>query len=208
MSLMIEIRSNPFNGLTDLSIAYNSLTLFYEPTTVFQYAGISPLVFVTDWLNRVATSLQANEDLSVGTHHIIPVCYDPPFSTDLNSVADFHQASPEEIIYGHQSARYYVFMVGFNPGFPYLGLVPAFLDTPRKSTPALHIPAGSVGIAGRQTGIYPCTSPGGWNIIGRTPVRMFNINDPDPCLLKAGDTVTFSTIDKQTFYYLNQYADN
>lgn len=208
MSLMIEIRSNPFIGLTDLSIAYNSLTLFYAPGIVFQHAGISPLAFLTDWLTRIATTVQADANIPVGTHHIIPVCYDPPFSPDLTSMADFHHASTEEIIYGHQSTRYYVFMVGFNPGFPYLGLVPAFLETPRKTTPALHIPAGSVGIAGRQTGIYPCTSPGGWNIIGRTPLRMFNINDTEPCLLKAGDTVTFSTIDKQTFYYLNQYADH
>ena len=83
-----------------------------------------------------------------------------------------------------------------------------FLETPRKTAPALQVPAGSVGIAGRQTGIYPFTSPGGWNIIGRTPLRMFNINDSEHCLLKTGDTVTFSAIDKQTFYYLNQYADH
>jgi inhibitor of KinA len=207
MQLLACIVHAPFEGFQDISIAYNSLTVFYDPVKVFQRTGENPFTYAAHWLHKTATSLD-KATAPLGKEHVIPVCYEPPFSTDLDAVAQYHNASPEEIVYGHQSTPYYVFMVGFTPGFPYLGLLSPFLDTPRKSTAALRVRAGSVGIAGRQTGIYSFDSPGGWNIIGRTPLRLFNINDPSLCLLKAGDTVRFSAIDKQTFYYLNQYADS
>ncbi|ULQ51651.1 5-oxoprolinase subunit PxpB [Flavihumibacter fluvii] len=208
MGLMEFVRNHSFPGFQDISIAYNSITIFYDPVIVYQNFRQSPISFVEQWLHSKATTFIFDSILPSGREHIIPVCYEPPFSPDLEAVAAFHNASPEEIVLAHQSTSYYVFMVGFSPGFPYLGLVPVFLETPRKASPALRVPAGSVGIAGRQTGIYPFTSPGGWNILGRTPLRVFNINDPDLCLLKAGDTVIFSPIDAKTFYYLNQYADS
>ena len=98
-------------------------------------------------------------------------------------------------------------MVGFSPGFPYLGMLPDELHIPRKSRPALVVAPGSVGIAGRQTGIYPFETPAGWYVIGRTPVRLFNFSDSQRCLLNAGDSVRFSAIDLETFKYLNQYEN-
>lgn len=207
MQLLVRIADSPFEGFQDISIAYNSLTVFYDPVKVFECSGESPFTYVERWLHKTAAGLDG-VSAPPGKEHIIPVCYEPPFSPDLEAVALYHNVSADEIVYGHQSTSYYVFMVGFTPGFPYLGLVSPFLDTPRKLTAALQVRAGSVGIAGRQTGIYSFNSPGGWNIIGRTPILLFNINDPSLCLLKAGDTVRFSAIDKQTFYYLNQYEDS
>ncbi|MBZ5859035.1 5-oxoprolinase subunit PxpB [Flavihumibacter profundi] len=207
LGLLTEVRQTGFEGLLDVSIAYNSLSVFFDPGLVSRRYRQSPQAFVFQWLDELAARERVEVGPVMGKEHILPICYDPPFSPDLDTMAAFHNCSREEIIYLHQSQPYYVFMVGFSPGFPYLGIVPERLDTPRKATPALKVPAGSVGIAGRQTGIYPFESPGGWNIIGRTPIRMFNILDPDLCLLQAGDRVLFSPIDQQTFNYLNQYAD-
>lgn len=207
MGLMNELALNPFEGFQEQSISYNSMSVFYDPLRVFRFYKTSPQIFVTNWLDEFARRYNRQPIQAVAREHIIPVCYDWPFAPDLDAVASFHDVTPDEIIAAHCHQSYYVFMVGFSPGFPYLGILPPFMETPRKSTPTLKVRAGSVGIAGRQTGIYPFDNPGGWNIIGRTPLRLFNIDDPGLCLLRAGDTVNFSVIDKQTFYYLNQYAD-
>lgn len=214
--LQEKIRNLPFEGFTEVSIAFNTLTVFFDPVRVYEASSRLPLDFVTQWLKGMATSLgdppplheKQTTGLPQSREHLIPVCYDMPYAFDLETIAAFHGSDTETIIRLHTSQVFYVFMVGFTPGFPYMGILPPALDTPRKATPAIRVPAGSVGIAGQQTGIYPFHSPGGWNIIGRTPIRLFNVQDPEPCLFKAGDRVRFSRIDAYTFNYLNQYEDH
>lgn len=128
----------------------------------------------------------------------IPVCYDPEFAPDLAFVAAHNGLEVDEVREIHASASYVVSMLGFLPGFPYFGGMSARIAAPRKATPSVIAP-GSVGIAGQQTGIYPIQSPGGWRIIGRTPLKLFDPMRHEPCLLQFGDRVRFYPISKQQF---------
>ena len=129
------------------------------------------------------------------------MCYDATFGLDLEELTSFYQLKKEEIIEMHSSAVYTVYMIGFVPGFPYLGGLAEKLIAPRKQNPRSAIAAGSVGIAGKQTGIYPLETPGGWQIIGRTPLKLFDVNRQQPSLLKAGDKIKFNSIS------LNEYEE-
>ncbi len=129
--------------------------------------------------------------------HRIPLAYGGESGPDLAWVADFHGISPEEVVQLHSQTVYRVYMIGFTPGFPYMGELPEALDTPRRESPRTHIPRGSVGIAQRQTGIYPVVSPGGWQIIGRTPVRLFDAAGDPPAKLGMGDQVEFYPVDEE-----------
>lgn len=121
----------------------------------------------------------------------IPVHYGGEFGEDLFEVAKFHHTTPAEIVQRHTAATYTVFMMGFQPGFPYLGGLPENLHTPRRDVPRTRVPAGSVGIGGSQTGVYPFTSPGGWQLLGRTEMPLFDLRQNPPVLLQAGDQVRF-----------------
>ena len=125
--------------------------------------------------------------------HEIPVCYDSEVASDIEAVAAWAQCSVDEVAARHAAVEYRVFMVGFLPGFAYLGMVDPTIGMPRRDLPRVRVPAGSVGVAGQQTGIYPVVSPGGWQIIGRTPMRMFDVETPDAGL-RAGDRVRFVPI--------------
>jgi inhibitor of KinA len=128
----------------------------------------------------------------------IPVCYDNEFAPDLQRMAQSKNISADEIVRIHIADTYRVYMLGFLPGFAYLGRLDKKIAMPRKSHPA-PVAAGSIGIAGNQTGIYPLASPGGWQIIGRTPLQLFDADRTEPTLLKAGDTVQFYSISKHEF---------
>src|SRR5262249_10853589 len=128
-----------------------------------------------------------------------PVCYDSDFAPDLQAVANHCRLSPNDLIACHSSGRYQVRCVGFTPGFPYLNGLPKQLAMPRRATPRTRVPAGSVAIGGRQTGIYPLSSPGGWNLIGRTPLQIFDARRESPALLRIGDNVTFKVISAKEF---------
>jgi inhibitor of KinA len=134
----------------------------------------------------------------------IPTCYGGVFGPDLELVADHNNVSKENVISLHASEPYLIYMLGFLPGFPYLGGMTDQIATPRRSTPRTTVAAGSVGIAGHQTGIYPIESPGGWNIIGRTPLRLYDPDTEQPILLQAGDYIRFVPIDEITFEQLNE----
>lgn len=121
----------------------------------------------------------------------IPVHYGGEFGEDLHYVARFHHTTPEDIIRRHTTPTYTVFMMGFQPGFPYLGGLPENLHTPRRDVPRTKVPAGAVGIGGSQTGIYPFSSPGGWQLLGRTELALFDLTLSPPVLLSAGDQVRF-----------------
>jgi len=134
----------------------------------------------------------------------IPVCYDAEFGPDRADVAAHTGLSIDEVIRMHSSATYRVCFLGFTAGFAYLGGMPEALHTPRLATPRRAVAAGSVGIAGGQTGIYPTETPGGWRLIGRTPLRMFDPQADPPTRVQAGDRVRFSSIDRITFEKLVQ----
>lgn len=134
----------------------------------------------------------------------IPVCYGGEYGVDLEEVASHNGITSEEVIEIHSSAEYLVYMIGFAPGFPYLGGLSARIATPRRATPRLAIPAGSVGIAGKQTGIYPLESPGGWQLIGRTPLPLFLPHRNPPTLLETGNIVKFKPISEEEFIQLSE----
>lgn len=209
LQLQQVFHQDQFCGFLDTSITYNSLTVFFNPARLFSEGQRSPLAFVHEEIRKRLTvnSGDNRTPLPDATRHLIPVCYEDIMAPDLQAVASYHQTNPESIIEAHCSKDWYVFMIGFNPGFAYMGLLPDSLAMPRKATPALQVPAGSVGIAGQQTGIYPNTSPGGWQIIGRIPLSVFNPSDQNSCLFKPGDSVRFTPIDSNTFQYLNQHEN-
>ncbi len=183
-------------GVLDVVPAYSTLALHYDPAAVG--AGTTPyeaLVETIDaWLKtQTAATPQAGRLIE------IPVCYGGAFGEDLEALAESHDLSVEEAIAIHSGATYHVHMLGFVPGFAYLGGLDARLATPRRDTPRPHVPAGSVAIGGAQTGVYPLDTPGGWQIIGRTPLQLFKPDATPPSLLNAGDAVRFVPIDMQEF---------
>ena len=129
----------------------------------------------------------------------IPVCYEVQFALDLEEVAEYCGLSPNEVAKRHAAGRYHVRCVGFTPGFPYLSGLPPKLAVPRRQTPRTAVPAGSIAIGGTQTGIYPFASPGGWNIIGRTPLRLFDPGRKPAALLRSGDRIRFVPITVRQF---------
>jgi inhibitor of KinA len=194
MAMHQWFRQQPFDGLLDLITAYSSLTIVYDTFTIKTVQQPGGTVF--DWVKEQALKAwtQAGPDIT-GTRvqHRIPVCYGPPFAPDLEAMARQKQLGPAEIISLHTGRIYRVYMIGFLPGFSYMAEVDQRIAHPRKEKP-VSVQAGSIGIAGSQTGIYPLTSPGGWNIIGRTPIKMFNPSSKYPVPLKAGDEVEFYSI--------------
>lgn len=152
----------------------------------------------------VARIQQALPDLaslaaSEGPLRQIPVCYEADFGSDLSVLADAHQLSVEQVIQIHSAAIYTVYMIGFAPGFAYLGPLDERLALPRRETPRARVPAGSVAVANQYTGIYPADLPGGWHIIGRTPLQLFDPSHQQPSLLAAGDRVQFEPIGAADF---------
>jgi KipI family sensor histidine kinase inhibitor len=180
-----------WSGILDVVPTYRSVTVHFDPLHWDQ-------VTLTDRLNTLPRPGPREAD-SLGTLHSIPVLYGGEWGPDLDEVAAFAGLPPAQAIALHASIRYRVYMIGFSPGFPYLGLVPERLALPRLSTPRPRVPAGSVGIADRQTGIYPTATPGGWRFIGRTPLPLYRKTSLNPFPLKPGDQVQFNPIDRDEF---------
>ena len=134
----------------------------------------------------------------------IPVCYEDEFGPDLGRVLKHTGYDKEELIERHTSGRYLVYFLGFSAGFPYIGGLDESLATPRLKTPRRAVPAGSVGIAGQQTGMYPLSTPGGWNLIGRTPLPLFNRSNPKDTAIRMGDRIRFRTVGRAEFESLGQ----
>ena len=188
-----HLRASPPPGVLDIVPAYTTLALHYDPAVIG--AGTTPyealIEQVEAWLHA-----QADAKLSPGRLVEIPVCYGSGVGEDLEELARQHGLTPEEVVSIHASTDYRVYLLGFVPGFAYLGDVDPRIATRRRDTPRPHVPAGSVAIGGDQTGVYPLETPGGWHLIGRTPVRMFTPESEPPCLLAAGDTVRFVPISR------------
>ncbi|NAS30060.1 5-oxoprolinase subunit PxpB [Flavobacteriaceae bacterium R38] len=170
----------------ELIPAYNSLTVINHNKDI-------KLQGLKEELKRIYTSVNKN---IIGKQKLweIPVCYDETFGIDLEHICEEKGMSKEELIQLHSEAIYTVYCIGFLPGFMYLGGLSKRLETPRRETPRLNILKGSVGIAENQTGVYPQDSPGGWNIIGNSPINLFDINKETPCFVKTGDKIQFRGI--------------
>lgn len=173
-------------GVLECVPTYEAVTVFYRPY-VARYADLEGAIEAT------LADLREGE-VPAGRRFTLPVRYGGPWGPDLDSVASSRGMSPEEVIEVHQGAAYRVYLIGFAPGFPYLGGLPERLWTPRLETPRTSVPAGSVGIGGEQTGVYPLETPGGWRIIGRTPVPLYDPARTPPALLAAGDFVRFRSV--------------
>jgi len=171
-------------GLVETVPAYSSLLVVYDPLRATSQALAQQIRAMCDFDD--ATEPEAQRPVID-----IPVVYGGEAGPDIDAVAAYHGLTVEEVIRLHSGAVYRVYMIGFTPGFPYMGELPEALDTPRRETPRTHIPKGSVAIAQRQTGIYPVVSPGGWQIIGYTPLELFDPRQDEPSLLGMGDEVRF-----------------
>jgi KipI family sensor histidine kinase inhibitor len=189
--MTLAIQAESIEGIIEIVPTYRSLLILYNPL-------ILSFIDLKKRLERIEKGLQQTPFPEPKLTQI-PALYGGSYGPDLEEVAKYHQISPEEVIQLHCSKPYFIYMIGFMPGFPYMGELPETLITPRLKTPRLSVPAGSVAIAQRQTGIYPMESPGGWQIIGRTPVKLFNPEREPPALLQMGDHVQFFPISEKEF---------
>jgi inhibitor of KinA len=188
-ALADALGKNALSGLGELVPTYRSLLLHYDPRRL---SCDEVVAFVSEVLQ------ECEEQPSPKARVVeIPVVYGGEFGPDIEFVAEHNGLSIEEVIRLHAGAAYTVYMLGFTPGFAYLGGMPEAIATPRLETPRTLVPAGSVGIAGAQTGIYPIATPGGWRLIGRTPLELFDPEGDPPTLLRAGDKVRFVPISEE-----------
>jgi inhibitor of KinA len=176
-------------GVRDIVATYRSVTVYFDPIR-------ANLVEIERALDAASVE-PGTEDLPRQVQ--IPVCYGGDFGPDLGVVAAFAHVSEARVVELHAALAYRVFMLGFVPGFAYLGIVDERIAAPRRQTPRTRVAKGSVAIAGRQTGVYPCETPGGWQVIGRTPRELFNSDWNEPSLFAPGDEVRFEAIDRATF---------
>jgi inhibitor of KinA len=187
------------HGIVEVVPAYATVAVFYEPAR-FAAGGAAPYESVCQFIAaRVEPGRDAADSAPAGRLVAIPVCYGGEFGPDLEAVAAHSGLTAAAVIGVHAGADYAVHAIGFAPGFPYLGGLPAALHTPRRTTPRTSVPAGAVGIGGAQTGVYPLASPGGWNLIGRTPLKLFDAARGEPALLRTGDRVKFHAISAEEF---------
>ena len=184
------VRRSNHGGVRDVVESYCAVTVEYDPVR-------------TD-VERVTRDLEAAAGRERGgavdgREHTVTVCYGGDFGPDLAAVAAFAECSEARVIETHGAAVYRVYMLGFLPGFAYMGPVDERIAMPRRESPRLRVPAGSVGIAGRQTGVYPVLAPGGWQLIGRTPVKPFDLERSEPFLLAPGDRVRFEAVSESEY---------
>ena len=192
--------AHPFAGLVEVVPAFTTLTVFYAPWQVRAAGGASPYEVVAAILREAAGRAPAAVAAPEAVVEI-SVCYGGEFGPDLEEVARHCGLSVQEVIARHAGADYRVYFIGFAPGFPYLGGLPPELATPRRASPRAAVPAGAVGIAGAQTGIYSLPTPGGWQLIGRTPERLFRPEAAEPSRLRAGQRLRFVAITEQAFHH-------
>jgi len=194
-TLITHLIRNPIHGVVNIHPGYSSILL-----TLDKMANIDDTIRVVENILDVVQNSEPPEGKLVE----VPVLYGGNYGKDIRRVVKFSRLSKDEIIQRHQSGNYLVYFLGFSPGFPYIGGMDQNLKTPRLQTPRKRVPQGSVAIAGGQTGIYPLPSPGGWNLIGRTPLKIFNISNPQNSLIQMGDKVQFKSISKDEYERLKE----
>lgn len=198
-NMVKAIDNSSVEGITELIPTYRSLQIFYNPLKI-DYASLVSI------LENLENSLGDEADSSYRIFEI-PTIYGGEYGPDIDFVAEDNNLSVEKVIEIHSSRDYLIYMLGFTPGFSYLGGMDERIATPRLENPRTRIPAGSTGIAGSQTGIYPIDSPGGWQLIGRTPIKLYNPEDDPPVLLKAGDYVRFKPVDEEEYRRIKDLVD-
>lgn len=189
-----QLEHEKWEGISEWVPAYETVTVYYSPLrTSYQKLSIK--------LTQLADSIGFSVAESSGSPYLIylPTLYGGRFGKDLPQVAKANGLSEKEVIDLHTGTDYLVYMMGFLPGFPYLGGMSEEIATPRLENPRSRVPSGSVGIAGEQTGVYPIESPGGWNLIGRTPIKLFDSSREEPFLFQAGDRIRFVPIEDEEY---------
>ncbi len=190
LRLQARVHSATLPGVLETVPTFRSLMIHYDPTSTCA-ADLSQQVLALAHTKDTVTPRRRGWR--------VPVCYEPDYAPDLAAVAKSTGLSPDAVVSLHLSVRYHVYMIGFLPGFPYMGDLPPQLVLPRHEDPRVRIPVGAVAIARSMTGIYPVESPGGWHLIGRTPVPMFDVRSASPSLLAPGDAVAFAPIDAAAY---------
>ena len=198
-SLFFQLQNDPIPGMIEAVPGYSSLTIYYDILLIRNLLNKQTTAF--EWISESLKKFIPKENIETGDPQIlieVPVCYEIEYAPDLDFISSQNKISHEEVIYLHTSTTYHIYMLGFLPGFAYMGMVDEKISSSRKQKP-VFVEAGSIGIAGKQTGIYPFRSQGGWQIIGRTPLKLFDKEKINPVLFKAGDKVQFYSITKDEF---------
>ena len=190
LALGDRVRALGIAGVVELVPTFRSLMVHYDPLRTS----------ARDLIAAIETAL-ASKSVFERKRRLwrVPICYEPDFAPDLEDIARATKLATAEVVRLHSGARYHVYMIGFVPGFPYMGDLADALVLPRRVDPRIHVPPGSVSIATTQTAIYPLDSPGGWHLIGTTPIRMFDVQHEPPALFAPGDAVEFEAIDAASF---------
>ncbi len=196
LSFASRVRAQRFPGLIEIVPTYRAVTLYLDPRRTNWSALSERLLALARKPPRAANTRRRTVT--------IPVCYGGSRGPDLSKVAQHAGLTEGEVVALYSGVSYRVYMLGFSPGFPYMGTVPERIAMPRLPTPRTEVPAGSVGIAGPQTGIYPQATPGGWLLIGRTPAKLYDPFRSEPFLLEPGDEVRFTSIDEREFSRLTE----
>jgi inhibitor of KinA len=201
MDVLDRLRSAPIPGCVDLLPGYASVLVIYDPLVIDCRHAVGAVQAALAAAHGAAGD-PAHVDRRPQRKVKIPVFYDPAVAPDLLPLAEEKGLTAGQLIEQHTTPLYRCHLLGFRPGFPFLGGLPPALATPRLATPRPRVPAGSVAIAGHQTGVYPADGPGGWRIVGRTPLAMFDPQRREACLLRPGDRVWFIPIDRQHYLEL------
>lgn len=196
LALAKKLKENPIKGVTECVPTYRSLLIYYDPCLISHRYLLHSIKKYISYLNIM--------DKKEKRIHLIPVCYGGEYGKDIGYVCKHVNMSEEDVILMHSSKDYLIYMLGFLPGFAYLGGLNESLVTPRLENPRTRIPAGSVGIGGNQTGIYPIVSPGGWRLIGRTPMKPYDPLREQIILYEAGDYIRFVPITPEKFRMIEQ----
>ena len=199
-SAAARIQAAGIAGIEDIVPTFCAVMVAYNPETISYEELVSAVHANLDGLSA--------EGASAGKTIVIPVCYGGEFGPDLEHVAQFHGITPDEVVRLHTESTYLIAMLGFLPGFVYLGGLDERIHMPRLSVPRTKIPARSVGIGGSQTGVYPMESPGGWRLIGRTPLSFYDQTNDPPVLCKAGEYIRFAAVTEREYKLIRQDVVN
>lgn len=194
-SMAIVVKDNMPAGVIEIIPTYRSILIYYDPS-----------ITTPSLLKATLTDLESSlSEIKIPPPKVveIPVCYGGEYGPDIDHVAQSHNLTLQEVIHLHSEPEYLIYMVGFTPGFPFLGGLPEVLHTPRLKTPRTRVPEGSVGIANGQTGVYPIASPGGWQLIGKTPISLFSPERSSPILYQAGDRIRFKPISPSDYQQIS-----
>lgn len=196
-----QLNSSAITGIIEVVPTYRSATVYFDPLVINRQT-------LAQIITQLLGDMQPHDQNQLNPRVVrVPVCYGGVFGPDLEFVARYASLSTQEVIALHTSKPYLVYMLGFTPGFPYLGGMSDRIAVPRQEKPRQKIPAGSVGIGGYQTGIYPIESPGEWWLIGRTPLKAFNPQSQNPFLVSAGDYLHFSDITIDEYFKIRRAVD-